>query len=461
MPIEKIGSKNFQFGERGLNPSLLFIFLFGVVISLYQSGTPPVPLFLVRASVLLALFLLPSCSLPGRLREPGVLFALYVICVFSQVPFASAPWPALQWGINVLVAGAFVLIISSLAKERVITWEKVKLFLALIVFTEFAFQLVQKVFSSVPRPAGTFFNPNFLGSFYSLVILVFLSPYLTRGRARTRGAEALLSAVVLLAALSGLFLTRSRGATVALLAGLAVLFVSRFSWKGFFLLIALLLLLILLPNPVRERFASSSDVYSYARLNIYRTGLLVFGENPLGIGLGNFKYYYKEFALPVYGAVSLFGKKAKTLHSEHLQVLVEAGIVGALIYLSLVLFLAVRLFSGRGKSEESTAGRSVFVAAMVHALVDSIYHSFPLVFLFLTVIIFALRGKEGEWRRVRLRGISRFVVRGSILILLAYSLATCLSHYLLTASVSLAKRGEGGRSIAYANAGLFLDPLSG
>jgi len=62
------------------------------------------------------------------------------------------------------------------------------------------------------------------------------------------------------------------------------------------------------PGPIR----GLGDQYAFARLQIWKSALRVFSENPLGVGLGQFKYYWNMMPEPVEGAILRYGKAPRT-----------------------------------------------------------------------------------------------------------------------------------------------------
>ena len=146
------------------------------------------------------------------------------------------------------------------------------------------------------RPSGTFYNPNFLACFLAAGAVLSLGwaifpPRESRGR--TGGAIFMgLAAATFMA--GALILSGSRGGVLALAAGLVVLLGARSLLLSFLGLAGGLLGLVLIPNPLVERFIELGrlDVYAYSRFAIWKSALTMMADHPgFGVGLGQFKYF--------------------------------------------------------------------------------------------------------------------------------------------------------------------------
>ncbi|HEX9427532.1 MAG TPA: O-antigen ligase family protein, partial [Candidatus Polarisedimenticolia bacterium] len=141
---------------------------------------------------------------------------------------------------------------------------------------------------------ASFLNPDHLGAFLNLGLILWLSQALEaleRGE-RRRGFVGLLSVALHLFAILVLM---SRGALVGLAAALFLLLVSRLrtgSVRGRLVAgLVLGLVLTLGSGMVILRFARGDDPYRYQRLSIWRASIGLLAERPLlGFGPGMFRY---------------------------------------------------------------------------------------------------------------------------------------------------------------------------
>ncbi len=334
------------------------------------------------------------------------------------------------------------------------------LFLSLSVVVGVGLQLYQKIILHDPRPAGLFFNPNFMGELMSISSIVFIAMALF-GKEQVRVKVVYLFFFLL--SLAAIFLAKSRGSAISCFAGVSLVLFFRLRWKAFAIILSFLILIAVIPNPLRERVVSGADVYRYSRLSIYDAGLRVVSDHPLGIGLGNFKYYYDQYESPVTGAVSLYGKQAKTLHNEHLQVFVEQGVIGLILYLGFVISLVLKIiFPPRNvhhplRAITFGAGASFFV----HATVDSLYHTLALPLIILSIVGLYIGEAETIWDEVVLRkGMKVFLALFTAGVVM-YSAATVSSFYLSSLGESTAREGKFDSALKLLGAATAVDFLDG
>ncbi|HWR97266.1 MAG TPA: O-antigen ligase family protein [Candidatus Methanoperedens sp.] len=279
-----------------------------------------------------------------------------------------------------------------------------------------ALVLVQRADPAVPRPPGTFYNPNFLASFLAAALLLALGALLfppsagtPRSRARARLALRLAEAGLLLVALLA---TGSRGGFLAFAAGLGVLLLLR-SWKiAAATLAAGAAALLVVPNPLSERLRSlpAGDPFAFSRLAIWKSAGAMFLDNPwLGVGLGQYEFISHRYAFPVAGHWARYVRVAENAHSEYLQAGAELGAVGLALLLALLALLALpaarRLRDLPGEARGPVASLLAgCVSIAAHAAVDFPLHAPPTALL---LVLFAaglrVHGAAGVARPVQFR----------------------------------------------------------
>jgi hypothetical protein len=282
---------------------------------------------------------------------------------------------------------------------------------------------IQGYLYGVPRPTGTFFNTNFLAGYLAAIVMV---PVTLLFWISTRHGEglrhdwrrwvlliALIGAVVFMAA--GVLHTASRGGALALLAGFAVVIGLRWGWKGILTLILVAAIGLSVPSPLRDRALQEHryNPETYTRLQMWNHALSEMFDHPFGIGLGLYQYAYARHAIPMEGQIIQYKKVAQTPHSEYLQMGVELGFAGLLLFLlglGVVACEVVRLLRQRLIWwERSIVGGCAAAAVVVlsHAIVDSNLHE-PAIAIVLCVVVGILFSID------RLRGtanVQEFVIR--------------------------------------------------
>jgi len=123
-------------------------------------------------------------------------------------------------------------------------------------------------------------------------------------------------------------------------------------------------------DPVLERFLRIGKDTS--RLDIWRDSMAMIKDHPLGIGLAAFKQVF-----PVYNVSNFTDIRYIYLHSDYLQLLVEAGWIG---FTALVggfyIFLVKSVFKIRHISLQSDPLRFFLSIGALSGLVSIAFHSF-------------------------------------------------------------------------------------
>lgn len=161
--------------------------------------------------------------------------------------------------------------------------------------------------------SGIFHDPNDLGVLISLSVLLALYWLFDR----RCGPARLVWLAPLALFLYAMSLTQSRGALLALLAGLAVLLVARFGWRvavatGLFAVPALFLFL-----AGRQTDLSTEEGTGQQRIQLWSDGMMLVRESPLfGVGEGGFN-----------------DRIGLVAHNSYLQCFAELGVFGGMLFL--------------------------------------------------------------------------------------------------------------------------------
>jgi O-antigen ligase len=226
-------------------------------------------------------------------------------------------------------------------------------------------------FGNYFRVNSLFFDPSIYGRFLALVMILVTTAVLW---ARVR-REQLLGAAVLAWLLAGLVTSFSQSSIAALLLGLAVLAAWRWDVRGtMYVSVALVAIVgvVALLAPASLHFGlkgaggSASNATS-GRTKLISGGLGLFADRPFqGYGSGSFETEYKRHHQT--GGTGPANATSAS-HTIPVTVAAEQGIVGFVLYATLVIVAFLTLFSGAGRSPPRIAIAACFAALVVHTWV--------------------------------------------------------------------------------------------
>jgi O-antigen ligase len=205
------------------------------------------------------------------------------------------------------------------------------------------------------RLSGSLGNPNTFGSLMAACALLVLGTgyALSRAPGADRRRTLLIAAMIAAPLGAALLASRSRGAMAALLLTLLLLAAR---WRKGRLLAAVgaaVLLLILVPNPLRERFANLRPDHVFTRPFLWSTALDVAREHPAGLGPAMYKYEFPARALDPERPWLLHQRHEVGLaHNVFLTLAVEWGWLAAGALLALLAWSAVRMLRARGGRDD-------------------------------------------------------------------------------------------------------------
>ncbi|MFL5872464.1 MAG: O-antigen ligase family protein [Solirubrobacterales bacterium] len=299
----------------------------------------------------------------------------------------------LRWALIVLAveAAAFVLVGTVELATRSLFWND---------------QIIRSnEFHTYFRVNSVFWDPNVFGRYLALVAVLATAAMLW---ARTRQTFWLLTGLLVVLWV-GLVPTYSQSSFLALLAGLAVLAAIRWSWRWTMAAVAVgtvgAILVILFAGGSGKITSDRLNVDLSGRGSLVSGGLGLFADRPgWGYGSGSFQEAYRQ---------TRANKDAPVIvsHTEPVTVAAEQGLLGLLIYFSLVIVALVTLGRGLfrvprvgGDDREDSPGRgsprsetgparqvaraailAAFVALLVHTLAYAGFFEDPITWVLLAV----------------------------------------------------------------------------
>lgn len=248
-----------------------------------------------------------------------------------------------------------------------------------------------EMFADIQSRAGsTFSNPNILGEYLIMMIPLALSLLWYRKKFAYK---------VIFAGMLGLMgicmlLTFSRGAWLGLIVALVGFSVIKDKRLFILFIIGLFIAPFILPPSIMNRFTSIgnlADTSSSYRMSILLGSLRMAQDYWItGIGLGSqaFKAIYPKY--------SLAAAYAHHSHNVYIQVILEMGIAGALVFM-LIILVFVRAILARQKKIKDVFLSTVMLAAcagvigyLVQGLVEYIWYNYRVLQTFWVVLAVGL-----------------------------------------------------------------------
>jgi O-antigen ligase len=231
------------------------------------------------------------------------------------------------------------------------------------------------VYSRFFRVNGIFFDPNILGRYLALGILAAVA--LAWVRRRPGELAALGAAVAIMAA--GLAVTFSRSSSLMLMMGLVLLAVRAIGPRRTAIGVAALLIVlggaaIALNGNVRRAVTSGNRLerVSEGRFDLMKGGFEIWRDDPVvGVGLGGFETRFEDTLTPVEQ------KRVRVVisHNAPITVLSETGVIGAALFLALIV--GAGWATVRGSRDEGEVGwaRWTLGAMLAGILVHSLLYA--------------------------------------------------------------------------------------
>lgn len=244
------------------------------------------------------------------------------------------------------------------------------------------------------RIVSTFGNATLLAGFLAMTIPVAIDAALKKAQADKKIFVVMVALVIAL--VSCLVLTKSRGGILAAMAGVGVLYMlrvrsvdSRFvlsGWRALAVLIGVIATgAVLLIMPQSRHIIFDVILRKTARVYLWKDAIHMVKVSPLlGIGLGTFGLYFPDFVrVGVLEMHPVEWEFVNHVHCEYLETLIEMGVIGLLGFLAVAIMVIYR-----GRDSGLVAG---FTAVLLHNIVsvDLRYTSTGLFFWMIAGIVAA------------------------------------------------------------------------
>lgn len=321
---------------------------------------------------------------------------LFIYLVSAMISFTRMSSFAI-WLVYLIFIG-FYIIMSQLMSSKQVIFNVIKIFaisgtlVALYGIMQYVFGwgvnenwIDPNVFTTLTKRAySTLENPNILGEYLILTIMVGTGLMVTRKDLIAKLGYALCTGIMLICLLA----TFSRGCWLGIGFAIAI-FITFFNGKLWILSVPLLLIApLVLPDNVIIRFTSignMEDTSTAIRVKIWLSSLGMGKDFILtGLGLGTAAY---AFAYPFYAYYYI---PAHHSHNTFFQVLIEGGIIGLLLFLLIIWRFIKHMtlcYHQEEKKDRSIAIMVLAIAAgvggfFIQAMFDYSFYNYRMVLIF-------------------------------------------------------------------------------
>lgn len=249
------------------------------------------------------------------------------------------------------------------------------------------------------RVGSTFNNPNILGEYLIMAIPLALAMLWYKKKPFYKfifiGMLALMGICMIL--------TFSRGAWLGLILAVAGFFVIRDKRFLALVLIGLMIMPFVLPESIISRFTSIGnlqDTSSSYRMSILMGSLRMAKDYWIsGVGLGS------EAFKAIYPKYSLAAAYAHHSHNIYIQVLLEMGIAGALVFGLIIIAFIRAMLAHQGKAKDRFLSTIMIAACtgiagyLLQGVVENVWYNYRVLLTFWVVLavgMCALKIDEGE-----------------------------------------------------------------
>jgi len=251
-----------------------------------------------------------------------------------------------------------------------------EIFLRVITVTGFAIALILGAGALLCFPIRTqriIFppNPNYAAALMALAFGSMTGLLLDENYPRARKAVV---AAAALFTLSIIVLTNSRSALFAAgTCALAALLLKGKERAAAAILVGTALAAALLPQPLISRLIKAEEAFSFSRLEIWEAALKAAASNPLcGIGPGNYEWAYFHNAFPAFDGFSYYGHWSGYAHNHPLQMAVETGVPGLLLFLTFFLRPLWRFAREGTRSPQKVRAAAILCGLLAAAMMEGV-----------------------------------------------------------------------------------------
>lgn len=426
--------------SRPLSAAVLLLGSLIIFSPLIEGGTTHIPVLIMRLILFgaLTVWTIHQMRVGIIALSRSCLFLVVVLFLgWAGLSLWWAPYknPSVQWFISLLMyAVLFGVVLQGIQSRRQV--RQVVMVLVGMGLCEGVLGIVQYVWLGEARAKGTFFNPNFLATYEVVVLSIVLGLLSGIPRSEMQRWQRIFLWGIVAITFSAFMVAQSRGALLALVTAVTFIGCYRFGKIALIILIVSLIAGVVIPNPLKQRVidVAAQDPYAFSRVDIWKNSIERIVDRPLGIGLGMYKYSSFQYRFPIESNIVRYGKRAESAHNEYLQMAVELGVGGFLIFLVGIGVWGWEVKEVLRCQQEPwerglvTGLVGAVLGILAHSTVDSVFHEPALVILLIVCgsLVLALQSiKQPDMSR-RSVPFSYHPARLSLVLLCGVVLATLI-----------------------------------
>ncbi len=236
------------------------------------------------------------------------------------------------------------------------------------------------------RIRGTMGYYNSLGGVLGMMVPFIYGNFIFTNKEKLKEKQFFLISFIL--SVIALILTFTRGAWMGAILGVLVITIYKFGWKGLFFIIVLPILIIF--NPVRNRIKDTQNDPQGGRKNIWVWSLEMIKESPiLGYGFNSFQKLLSKKDI-------YYGEAHFHSHNVYLNTFVESGLIGILLLLTIMFLIIIYILQlvQENKIPIVFGILGVVIDFYLHGLVDNVLWGETMYMFWFFIGILFLLSKE-------------------------------------------------------------------
>ncbi|MBN2134404.1 MAG: O-antigen ligase family protein [Acidobacteria bacterium] len=363
----------------------ILLLLFFITLPVYKGSTSNDGIMIFQSFLLIFIFasVMPQIFRTGRLRKLITIDLIIILAIalcFFHILFSVEKYSSIMLFTNVLLTGLFFIFYLNPMDEMDL--HRLWVFFIPGYIIQVIVGIYQLFFTNIEALRGSFRDPNYYGLYLTVGALITLGFALFESRTKFFLKVIIYSSIPIVLIL--IIMTKSRSAAgifMILLTGILLFKKPKYSIIG----IALIAMVIILPNPYKNQIKETheTDPYAYTRIDIYKMDLKMFVDHMIvGTGLGCFEEYSPEYNFPVETVIGRYRQTPRQAHSSYFHWIIETGLpglalLGIFFYIVLKSYLIniTNILKKRRKPNYTTGIHCALLAMLLMALFHNALHN--------------------------------------------------------------------------------------